>query len=86
MVIVVLSFITFGWSFFVFHLPFDLTVVMGVIVVRIVASRFIYSDYNLSWSKASQKTFLLKSFVNIVAFMIYMPFNYTVLTISFFIS
>jgi FlaA1/EpsC-like NDP-sugar epimerase len=61
-------------------------VVFGVITVRILASRFILHDYSLSWSKASQRTFLIKSFVYAVAFVIYMPFYYGKIDISFMVS
>jgi FlaA1/EpsC-like NDP-sugar epimerase len=61
-------------------------VVMSVIVVRMLASRFILNDYSLSWSKASQKTFLLKGFVYFIAFVAYMPFFYTHVRFSFLLS
>ncbi len=86
LVIIVLSFITFAWTFFIFHMPFDFTVVASVIFVRMLASFAIYSDYSLSWSKASQKTFLIKSFVYIVAFLIYLPIFYRYVSLSFLVS
>ncbi|MEA3330980.1 MAG: nucleoside-diphosphate sugar epimerase/dehydratase [Campylobacterota bacterium] len=67
-------------------MPFDLSIVLGVVVVRVFASRFIFSDYSLSWSKASQKTFLIKSFVYIVAFLIYLPIFYGKIRFSFMVS
>ena len=75
-VIIGLSFVTFAWMFWIFRKPFELDVVLGVILVRILASILIFKDYSLSWSKATQKTFILKSFVYIVAFCVYMPFYY----------
>ncbi|WP_044418820.1 UDP-N-acetylglucosamine 4,6-dehydratase (configuration-retaining) [Halarcobacter anaerophilus] len=75
-VIISLSIITFWWTFFIFHLPFEIDVVFSVIGVRILASLFIFKDYSLSWSKATQKTFIMKSIVYIVAFCFYMPFFY----------
>jgi FlaA1/EpsC-like NDP-sugar epimerase len=51
-------------------------VVVSVIILRIMASLFIFKDYSLSWSKATQKTFIIKSIVYIIAFCIYMPFFY----------
>ena len=75
-VIVILTFITFTWTFWIFHKPFELYAVLLVILVRILASIFIFEDYSLSWSKATQKTFLIKSLVYIIAFIIYMPFLY----------
>ena len=86
LVIIILSFITFWWTFFIFHIPFDFTVVVSVIFIRMLASAFIFHDYSLSWSKASQKTFLLKSLVYIVAFLVYMPIFYGVISVAFFIS
>jgi len=70
-VIIVLTFCTFLWTFFVFHIPFDINLVASVTISRILASIFIFKDYSLSWSKATQKTFLLKSIVNIVPFIFY---------------
>lgn len=63
-VIVVLTFITFSWSFWVFHRSFDITIVLIVIGIRIVASIVLFKDFSLSWSKVSQKTFILKSILN----------------------
>ena len=76
LVIIVLSFITFWWTFFVFHIAFNYTLVLSVIVIRSLASYLIYNDYSISWSKASQKTFIIKSIVYIVAFLIYLPIFY----------
>ncbi|QOG12065.1 polysaccharide biosynthesis protein [Arcobacter sp. FWKO B] len=76
LVIIVLTFITFAWTFFIFKEPFCLGVVLGVIAVRIVASFLILKDYSLSWSKATQRSFLLKSIVYIVAFLVYLPVFY----------
>jgi len=85
-VIVLLTYLTFMWTFWIFHEPFLLHVVLIVSVVRIVASLLIYKDYSLSWSKATQKTFLMKSIVYFVAFAIYMPYFYGEVYISLFIS
>ena len=85
-VIALLSLITFFWTFSIFHTPFSLYVVATVIIIRMFASRFVLRDYSLSWSKATQKTFLIKSFVYIVAFLVYMPLFYGKITIAFFIS
>ncbi len=86
LVIITLSFITFIWTFFIFHIPVDYKVIVGVILVRMIASRLILRDYSLSWSKASQKTFLIKSSVYVIAFFVYMPYFYGEISISFFIS
>ncbi|RXJ92872.1 dTDP-glucose 4,6-dehydratase [Malaciobacter molluscorum] len=85
-VIVILSFITFWWTFFIFHLPFSYDVVLGVIFIRIIASILIFKDYSMSWSKATQKTFIIKSIVYIVAFIVYMPFYYGKHRIAFMAS
>jgi FlaA1/EpsC-like NDP-sugar epimerase len=86
LVIICLSFTTFAWTFWIFHKPFELDVVLWVILVRIIASILIFNDYSLSWSKATQKTFILKSFVYIVAFCIYMPFLYGEVRIASLLS
>ncbi|HHO42447.1 MAG TPA: polysaccharide biosynthesis protein [Epsilonproteobacteria bacterium] len=85
-VIITLSFITFWWTFFIFHLPFDLMPVLLVVAFRVLASLLILKDYSLSWSKASQKTFLIKAIVYIAAFLFYMPILYGTLRISFLAS
>lgn len=86
LVIILLTFATFWWTFFIFHMPFDLIIVASVIVVRMLASSLIFKDYSLAWSKASQKTFLLKSFVYIVAFLVYLPIFYGYVRFSFLAS
>ena len=86
LVIIVLSFATFNWTFFIFHMPFEFNLVASVIVIRVLASFFIFKDYSLSWSKASQKTFLIKSSVYIVAFWVYFPIFYGHVRFSFLIS
>ncbi|MDD5548838.1 MAG: polysaccharide biosynthesis protein, partial [Sulfurovaceae bacterium] len=86
LVIFVLTFITFGWTFFIFHKPFVPLIVSGVALVRIFASFFILRDYTQSWSKASQKTYIIKSIVYISAFVFYVPFLYGVVPLSFLVS
>ncbi len=86
LVIITLTFGTFWWTFFIFHLPFELNLVLIVIGIRIIASLFIFKDYSLSWSKASTKTFLMKSFVYIIAFLIYAPIFYRDIPIYFLTS
>ena len=76
LVIICLTIITFTWTFWIFHRPFELDIILWVILVRILASILIFKDYSLSWSKATQKSFILKSFVYIGAFFVYMPFLY----------
>lgn len=86
LVIIILSLITFGWTFWIFHKPFLPGVVATVIVIRMLASTLLFKDYALSWSKATPKTFLIKSIVYIVAFAVYMPLFYTKIYVHFFVS
>jgi FlaA1/EpsC-like NDP-sugar epimerase len=86
LVIAFLTFVTFFWTFTVFHKPFDWGIVASVIAIRWGASFLIFKDYSLSWSKATQKTFLIKSIVYIAAFVVYMPVFYTSLPVAFFVS
>lgn len=85
-VIFFLSSLTFSWSFWIFHQPIDINVIIIVIISRSIASLLLFKDFSLSWSKASQKTFLIKSVVYIVAFCFYMPFFYSSIHLYFFIS
>ncbi len=75
-VIILLTTITFSWTFFIFHMPFSFELVLSVIVLRVLASIFIFKDYSLSWSKATQKTFLLKSIVYVIPFILYSFYYY----------
>ena len=76
LVIAVLSFISIWWTSFIFHQAVEYTLVITVIALRWTSSFFIFKDYSLSWSKATQKTFLIKSIVNITAFLVYLPIFY----------
>ena len=40
LVIICLSFITFTWTFWIFHRPFELYIILWVILIRILASIF----------------------------------------------
>ena len=86
LVIASLSFLTFIWTFWIFHQPIQYNAIFVVILIRISASVLLFKDYSLSWSKASQKSFILKSFVYIAAFCVYMPFYHGSIRIAFFIS
>ena len=86
LVIIFLSVATFSWTFWIFHREFLPEVVITVIVIRLLASALLFKDYALSWSKSTQKTFLIKSAVYIVAFMIYMPIFYSKIHFYFFVS
>ncbi len=85
-VIILLTFGTFWWTFVIFHLPLNMELVWVVVAVRMLSSMIFFQDYSLSWSKSSAKTFLLKSIVYILAFMIYMPFYYQVVPFSLMVS
>jgi putative effector of murein hydrolase LrgA (UPF0299 family) len=63
LVIIVLSFITFWWTSFIFHLDMAWNVIATIIGFRILASLLIFKDFSLSWSKSTQKTFLIKTIV-----------------------
>jgi len=67
-------------------MEFEIRFVLGVIAIRMLASLLIFKDFSLSWSKATQKTFIMKSIVYIVAFCIYMPFYYGELRFAFMAS
>ena len=86
LVIAVLTVITFLWSFFIFKLPYDYSLILIVVLSRFICSYFILKDYSLSWSKTSSKSFLIKSIVYITAFVIYMPFLYGDYRLSFILS
>ena len=86
LVIILLTFITFSWTFFIFHIHFDLDLVLTILVLRMLSSFLLYKDYSLSWSKISNKTFLLKSIVYIVPFIFYASYYYGKFPISFLVS
>ena len=85
-VIALLTLLTYAWSFWIFHHAIDWQVIAVVIAIRIVASVFILQDYSLSWSKVTQKTFLMKSFVYFASFLLYAPLYYGYLPLSFMFS
>lgn len=86
LVIICLSIITYGWTFFIFHVEFNFSLVISVIVLRIIASILLFKDYSLSWSKATPKTFLLKSIVYVSAFIVYAPIFYGEVRFAFLAS
>ncbi len=77
LVIITLSLLTLSLAAWIFGVKIPVIVFIGVILVRLIASTFIFRDYSLSWSKATQKTFLTKSIVYLAAFALYMPIFYT---------
>lgn len=76
LVIIFLTTITFTWTFFIFHQEIIWSVVGFVISLRIIASVLVFKDYSLSWSKVTQRTFLIKCIVYLAAFIVYLPFLY----------
>ncbi len=86
LVIVVLSCISVWWTSFIFHHEVSYNLLLTIIAVRFLASFFIFKDYSLSWSKATQKTFLIKSVVNIAAFLVYMPVFYGEVRLAYMAS
>ena len=75
-VITLFTIITFWWTFFIFHQKMIWEVVAFALGIRILASILIFKDYSLSWSKATTRTFLIKTVVYFVAFIVYAPFLY----------
>ena len=86
MVIVILTFITFMWTFWIFHHEVEFDIIVTVIFIRVGASVFLFKDYSLSWSKVTQKTFLIKSLVYIAAFCLYAPIFYTKIRLALMLS
>jgi FlaA1/EpsC-like NDP-sugar epimerase len=86
LVIIGLSLMTFLWIFWVFEESVVWSVIVGVIIVRLIASTVIFKDYSLSWSKSTQKTFLIKSIVYVSAFTVYATVFSGKVHISLFMS
>ncbi len=86
LVIIGLTFITFWWTFFIFHIEFDYKLVLVILIFRIISSTLVFKDYSLSWSKATQKTFIMKSIVYIVPFLFYAPYFHGEIRFAFLAS
>ncbi|MDD5405360.1 MAG: nucleoside-diphosphate sugar epimerase/dehydratase [Sulfurovaceae bacterium] len=86
--IAVFTFMSFGLIFWITHKSWNIMwiPVWVIIFIRILASFLLFRDYSLSWSKVTQKTFLLKSIIYATAFAVYMPFFYKKIPISFLLS
>jgi len=86
--IVIFTFMSFGLIFWITHKSWTIMwiPVWVIICVRILASFLLFQDYSLSWSKVTQKTFLLKSIIYTFAFVVYMPFFYKKIPVSFLLS
>ncbi len=61
--IILLTLGTFWWTSFIFHIDFSWSIVGMIIALRVITSILFKSDHTLSWSKATQKTFLIKTVV-----------------------
>ena len=86
LIISLLTFVTFSWIFYLLHQPFNIYIVLLVLFLRLLASRFILKDYSISWAKISPKTLLTKSVVYGAAFLISLPILYTIIPLSFLVS
>jgi len=86
LVIITLTFSTFAWTFHLFHISFNINIILVVLAIRLLASRLIFKDYSISWSKVSTKTFLIKSVVYISSFFISLLFLYGKTPISLLAS
>jgi len=86
LVIIILSLGTFWWTTFIFHVAFTWHIVLSIIALRMLSSIFIFKDYTLSWSKATTKTFLMKAIVVGIPLLLYAPYFYTEIRISFMLS
>ena len=85
-VIIVLSFVTFWWTSFIFYLDMAWDILATIIGFRIVASFLLFKDFSLSWSKSTQKTFLIKTAVVVVPMFITMGIFYQDVRLSFIAS
>jgi FlaA1/EpsC-like NDP-sugar epimerase len=61
-------------------------VLLTVIALRVTSSILIYKDYSLSWSKSTQKTFLIKTVVVAVPMIISISVFYQDIRIAFLVS
>ncbi|MDX9744208.1 MAG: nucleoside-diphosphate sugar epimerase/dehydratase [Arcobacteraceae bacterium] len=86
LVIITLTLITFWWTSFIFHVEINSNAVLTIIILRILASVFILKDFSLSWSKSTQKTFLIKVLVVAVPMVISICLFYQDVRIAFIIS
>ncbi|MGD9624411.1 MAG: polysaccharide biosynthesis protein [Arcobacter sp.] len=86
LVIIALSFITFWWTSFIFHLDMAWNVIATIIGFRILASLLIFKDFSLSWSKSTQKTFLIKSIVVAVPLVLYIPIFHGEVRVAFMLN
>ncbi len=74
--IIFLTIFTFSWTCWIFHEEFLPYVVLTVILIRLISSMMVFNDYSMAWSKSTQKTFMIKSLVYLLAFAVYLPLFY----------
>ena len=86
LVIIFLSFVTFWWTSFIFHVDFNWNVVLVIIVLRVLTSVIVFKDYSLSWSKVTQKTFLMKTIIVTIPMIISIAIFYKEVRIAFILS
>ncbi len=86
LVIIFLSFVTFWWTSFIFHVDFNWNVVLVIIALRVLTSVIVFKDYSLSWSKVTQKTFLMKTIIVTIPMIISIAIFYKELRIAFILS
>lgn len=70
------------------NLPIEITtknctIFSVIILTRVLLSFLFFKDYKLSWSKASTKTGLIKVFLSLISFLIYMPILYFIFDVPF---
>jgi UDP-N-acetyl-D-glucosamine 4,6-dehydratase len=86
LVIIILTLVTFWWTSFIFHLDMAWNVLVTIIGFRITASLLLFKDFSLSWSKSTQKTFLIKSIVVAVPLILYIPVFYGEVRVAFMLN
>ena len=86
LVIIILSLSTFWWASFIFHVDFNWNVVLVIIALRILTSVIVFKDYSLSWSKVTQKTFLMKTIIVTIPMIISIAIFYKEVRIAFILS
>lgn len=86
LVIILLSFLTFWWTSFIFHTDMNWSILAGVIAFRIISSLIILKDFSLSWSKSTQKTFLIKTLVVATPLIFYIPLFHESISVVFMIN
>lgn len=86
LVIVIVSLATYWWTSSIFHLDFTWNIILIIIALRIITSLIIFKDYTLSWSKVTQKTFLLKTVIVVLPMIISIAILYQKVSIAFIVS